>query len=382
MLLAGPDGLKVLVTGGAGYIGSHLVVALAAQRHEPVLLDNFSNSKPAVLPRLERLCGRRLALHQVDLLDRPALLAAMRTALSDTAPEQAAVMHLAGLKAVAESVREPLRYYRQNVIGSLNLVACMAELGLARLVFSSSAAVYSQDAAMPLGEASVLQPSNPYGRTKLTTERLLRDLCAADENWSVALLRYFNPAGAHPSGLIGEDPQGVPNNLMPLLVRAADGRRELAVFGDDWPTRDGSCVRDYIHVCDLAEGHVAVLDWLRETSGWRAFNLGTGRGCSVLELVRAFEEVNGVRVRLRAAPRRPGDVATLYADPARASAELGWSASLGLEEICRDAWHWQSCHAQGPAERERKEAELSRPLSETGNAPRSRRRPARAEGPG
>ena len=340
--------MKVLVTGGAGYIGSHTVVELASRGHEPIILDNFLNSKPAVLPRLESISGRAIRLYQVDLLDRPALMTAMTEAVGDTPPDQVAVIHFAGLKAVLESVREPLLYYHNNITGSLNLLSCMRQLALTKLVFSSSATVYSQHAAMPVDENSPTGPINPYGQTKAMIETILQDECASNGDWSMAILRYFNPAGAHPSGLIGEDPLGIPNNLMPLVTRVAVGRQEaLTVFGDDWPTADGTCIRDYIHVVDLAQGHVAALQWLQEARGWRAFNLGTGKGSSVLELILGFEASTNTRVHRQTGPRRDGDVAAIYANPTRAATEFDWHANASLNDICRDAWNWQSHNPDG-----------------------------------
>lgn len=345
--------MKVLVTGGAGYIGSHTVVELAAQKHDPIVLDNFINSKPGVLKRLANICQRPIPLYRVDLQDLAALKAAIGEAIGDTDPGQVAVAHFAGFKAVAESVRDPLRYYHNNVVASLNLVECMQELGLSTLVFSSSASVYDTGTSMPVDEESRIGPNNPYGQTKAMVETILQDQCRVSPDWSAVLLRYFNPAGAHPGGNLGEDPPGPPNNLMPVITGVASGSQtELVINGDDWPTGDGTCIRDYIHVVDLAKGHVAALNWLKGRTGWRAFNLGTGHGYSVLDMLQSFEETNQVQVRRRLGPRRDGDVATIYSNPQRAAQELNWSATASLADMCRDAWRWekqkpgwQSCSA-------------------------------------
>jgi UDP-glucose 4-epimerase len=327
----------ILVTGGAGYIGSHTVVELLAAGQQVLIVDNFSNSRPAVIDRIGCIAGRGPQWVQADIRDRAALRAVFAE------HDFSAVIHFAGLKAVGESVAQPLRYYDNNVNGSLVLFECMAEAGVRRLVFSSSATVYGDPHSVPIREDFPLSATNPYGRSKLMIEDMLRDLALSDPSWRIAALRYFNPVGAHASGLIGEDPQGIPNNLMPYIAQVASGQlKELAVFGNDYPTPDGTGVRDYIHVVDLARGHLAALGALdtREPGAW-AVNLGTGRGYSVLEAVRAFEAASGCKVAYRIAARRPGDVAQCYADPAQARAMLGWSAERGIDEMCRDTWRWQ-----------------------------------------
>lgn len=340
-------GGRVLLTGGAGYIASHTCVEFAATGYDVCLLDNFSNSSPAVLERLARIVGRTPRMHRVDIRDQ----AAVRAVLAAEAPD--AVIHFAGLKAVGESVAQPLRYYDNNIAGTLSLLRAMEEAGLRRLVFSSSATVYGDPASVPILEDFPRSATNPYGRSKLIIEDLLTDLCAADERWRVALLRYFNPVGAHESGLIGEDPAGEPNNLMPYVSQVAVGRRDcLSIFGGDYPTRDGTGVRDYIHVVDLARGHVQALPALDRASPGRPLvvNLGTGCGYSVLEILRAFEEASGRPVPYRIVGRRPGDIAECYADPSLARQLLGWEAELGIERMCADAWRWQSNNPGGYAD--------------------------------
>jgi len=335
---------RILVTGGAGYIGSHACLELLESGDEVVVVDNLDNASEESLRRVEALTGQTVAFHRVDLLDRQALDEVFAQGTID------AVIHFAGLKAVGESCSVPLRYYHNNVTGTLHLLEAMAAHDCRRLVFSSSATVYGDPDQVPITEASPLRATNPYGRTKLMIEDVLRDLCAAEPAWRVVLLRYFNPVGAHPSGRIGEDPRGVPNNLMPFVAQVAVGRREeLSVFGDDYPTADGTGVRDYIHVVDLAKGHLAALDRLDGEPGCAAYNLGTGRGCSVLEMVAAFERACGRPIPYRIAPRREGDVAACYADPARAAAELGWRADLDVAAMCRDTWRWQSGNPEGYA---------------------------------
>ena len=327
---------KILVTGGAGYIGSHTCVELLAAGHELVVVDNFSNSKPAVLERVGRIAGRTPIFHEADIRDRAALHAVFAR------HEIGAVIHFAGLKAVGESVAQPLRYYDNNVSGSVALCEVMAEHGVRTLVFSSSATVYGDPPSLPIREECPLSATNPYGRSKLMVEEILRDVRRADERWRIALLRYFNPVGAHVSGLIGEDPNGTPNNLMPFIAQVAVGQRpELAVFGDDYPTHDGTGVRDYIHVVDLARGHLAALQALAQKPDLLTVNLGTGQGYSVLDVVRAFERASGRPVPYRIAPRRPGDIAQCYADPTLAQRVLGWQASHGLDAMCADTWRWQ-----------------------------------------
>ncbi|HTN30979.1 MAG TPA: UDP-glucose 4-epimerase GalE [Pseudomonas sp.] len=333
----------ILVTGGAGYIGSHVVLALLEAGRDVLVLDNLCNSSAESLRRVEGLCGRSPKFVEGDIRDR-ALLDRL---FAEHAIE--AVMHFAGLKAVGESVQQPLRYYENNVAGSVTLCQAMAAAGVFRLVFSSSATVYGEPSQMPIREDFPTgTPTNPYGRSKLMVEEVLRDLSLSEPRWSIALLRYFNPVGAHPSGQIGEDPQGIPNNLLPYVSQVAVGKlKELAVFGDDYPTVDGTGVRDYIHVMDLADGHLKALDALAERSGVNVWNLGTGTGYSVLQMVRAFEQASGRAVAYRVAPRRAGDIAECWADPALAERELGWKAQRGLEEMMVDTWRWQSNNPQG-----------------------------------
>lgn len=331
----------VLVTGGTGYIGSHTVVELLARGCDVLIVDNLGNSKASVLDRIERIAGRRPEFAKIDIRDRPALREAMRSRRFD------AVLHFAGLKAVGASVERPLAYYDNNVSGTLALLECMLEAGVRSLVFSSSATVYGDPASVPVREDAPVAPSSPYGQTKLVIEQMLRDLAATDPAWRVALLRYFNPVGAHRSGLIGEDPNGIPDNLMPYIAQVAVGKlKELPVFGSDYPTPDGTGVRDYLHVVDLARGHLAALDALRERAGALTVNLGTGRGYSVLEMVRAFAAASGRPVPYRVMPRRSGDIAQCYADPARAREILGWQAELGIEAMCADTWRWQQWAAE------------------------------------
>ncbi|WGG49132.1 UDP-glucose 4-epimerase GalE [Rugamonas sp. DEMB1] len=329
--------MKILVTGGAGYIGSHTCVELVRAGHDVVIVDNLSNSKRSILDRLQTITGRTLAFVEADVRDRAAMAAVFGAHAVD------AVIHFAGLKAVGESVEQPLRYYDNNIQGSLVLFETMQQFGVKTLVFSSSATVYGDPASVPIFEHFPLAATNPYGRSKLMVEDILRDLAHADAGLRVALLRYFNPVGAHESGLIGEDPNGIPNNLLPFIAQVAEGRREaLAVFGQDYPTPDGTGVRDYIHVMDLAAGHVKMLEKLAGAGGVHTLNLGTGRGHSVLEMVRAFEQASGKTIPLRFVPRRPGDVAQCYADVALAERELNWKAERRIEQMCADAWRWQS----------------------------------------
>ena len=335
--------MHVLVTGGAGYIGSHTCLELLHSGHQVTVIDNLANSSREALRRVEALSGRSLTFHEVDLLD----LEALRTVFRQT-PEATAVIHFAGLKAVGESVRIPLRYYQNNLNGTLNLCQVMAEQEVKVLVFSSSATVYGDPASVPIREDFPLSCTNPYGRTKLMIEEVLRDLHRADPTWRIGLLRYFNPVGAHPSGRIGEDPGGIPNNLMPYIAQVAVGTLgELAVFGGDYPTPDGTGVRDYIHVVDLALGHLRALEKLVDTPGVLTCNLGTGRGYSVLDMVRAFEAACGRAIPYRIVDRRSGDIAQCYADPSLARQELGWQATRDLGEMCADSWRWQSANPQG-----------------------------------
>jgi len=327
---------RILVTGGTGYIGSHTVVELMTAGHEVFVIDNLCNSKASVLDRVQRITGRRPEFQQIDVRDRPALRQLFASRRFD------AVVHFAGLKAVGESVSKPLEYYDNNVAGSVALFGCMGEAGLRTVVFSSSATVYGEPATVPIREDFPLSVTNPYGRSKLIVEDVLRDLGRTGDGWRVALLRYFNPAGAHASGLIGEDPNGIPNNLMPYIAQVAAGKlKELPVYGNDYPTPDGTGVRDYIHVVDLARGHLAALNALHECPSILTVNLGTGRGYSVLELVRAFSAASGKVVPYRVVGRRPGDVAQCYADPALARETLGWQAQLGIDDMCADSWRWQ-----------------------------------------
>lgn len=333
---------KILVTGGAGYIGSHTVVALLQQGYEPVIVDNFSNSHPRVIDRIEQICNQRPSVVDADLRDTDALASIFQTHEID------AVIHFAGLKAVGESVADPVRYYENNVQGALQLIKVMSQHGCHRLVFSSSATVYGNATRMPINEQAPLQATNPYGWTKLMIEQILRDLCVADPAWRVALLRYFNPVAAHQSGLIGEDPNGIPNNLVPFVAQVAVGRRDhVAVFGDDYDTHDGTGVRDYIHVLDLADAHLSALQALDGLDGCRAFNIGTGNGHSVLDVIRAFSQACGQDIPYQVVDRRPGDVATSYADVSRSQSELAWQAKFDLAQMMQDHWRWQSQNPQG-----------------------------------
>ena len=333
----------ILVTGGAGFIGSHTVVELLQAGYQPVVLDNLSNSRQKSLERIEQITGQRVPFHRADIRDHGAL------ELLFGQHQFEAVIHFAGLKAVGESVEQPLRYYDNNVAGTVTLCKAMEAHGVRTLVFSSSATVYGSQAQVPIKEDAPTGPTNPYGRTKLMIEDVLRDLARSRPAWNIGLLRYFNPVGAHESGLIGEDPRGVPNNLMPYICQVAVGRlKELSVFGSDYPTPDGSGVRDYIHVVDLAKGHIAALDALGRHSTV-CVNLGTGRGYSVLELADAFERASGKNIPRRIVGRRPGDVAINYADASLAAELLGWRAEKTLEDMCCDAWRWQQSNPDGLA---------------------------------
>jgi UDP-glucose 4-epimerase len=332
----------ILVTGGAGYIGSHTVVELLQAGLNVVVVDNFSNSNPEAINRVERITGRTVPVCRASLLDCAGL-----EAIFERYPVQA-VIHFAGLKAVGESVAEPQRYYRENIVGTLNLCEAMTRHGVKKIVFSSSACVYGDPASVPIQENFPTRPTNPYGWSKLMIEQILTDLQYADPAMNVALLRYFNPVGAHPSGLIGEDPRGIPNNLMPFIAQVAVGRRvRLSVFGNDYPTPDGTGVRDYIHVVDLAQGHLNALSKLNDKPGRLLCNLGTGRGYSVLEMVAAFKKAAGREIPYEIMSRRPGDIAECYADPALARELLGWQAKLGINEMCRDHWNWQEKNPRG-----------------------------------
>lgn len=335
----------VLVTGGAGYIGAHTCVALLGAGHEVVIADNLCNSHQAAIERIQRIAGRPLAgFHRIDVRDGAALSELFSTHDFD------AVIHFAALKAVGESVRDPLAYYDNNVVGTIAVARAMRAAGVRKLVFSSSATVYGDPVAVPIREDFPTAPTNPYGWSKWMMEHVLREVAEADPRWSVAILRYFNPVGAHRSGLIGEDPAGVPNNLMPFISQVAVGRqKELRIFGDDYPTADGTGVRDYIHVEDLARGHVSALEHLEGRTGVLCINLGTGQGHSVLEVLRAFSAASGRQIPYRVVARREGDVAECWADASLAHDLLGWRAERGLDEMCADAWRWQSANPQGYA---------------------------------
>ncbi len=337
------DGIRtVLVTGGAGYIGSHTVVELLQAGWDVVVVDNLSNASAESLRRVEAITGREVPLVRADLRDEAALHTVLRSR------RFAAAIHFAGLKAVGESVADPLAYYDNNVTGSITLLRALAAADVRRIVFSSSATVYGDPRSVPIDEGASLQPTNPYGRGKAMVEQILLDLVASDPAWSAGILRYFNPVGAHESGRIGEDPRGVPNNLMPYVSQVAVGRLgALSVFGGDWPTPDGTGVRDYIHVVDLARGHLKALERTLAQPGAFTVNLGTGIGCSVLELVRAFERASGASVPYRIVERRAGDVAQCYADPTRAERLLGWRARYDVERMCVDAWRWQQANPRG-----------------------------------
>jgi len=334
---------KILVTGGAGYIGSHTCIALLDAGYELIVLDNFSNSKSIALERVQKISGKTLSFYEADVRDRSALRNVFKGHAID------GVIHFAGLKAVGESVAKPLNYYDNNFCGTVALCDVMAEFGVRNLVFSSSATVYGDPHAVPITEDfPVGATTNPYGGTKLIVEQLLRDLYKSDSAWRIGVLRYFNPVGAHESGMIGEDPNGIPNNLMPFLAQVAVGRREsLQIFGGDYPTPDGTGVRDYIHVVDLAHGHVAALNYLAKNDGLFTVNLGTGNGYSVLDMVRSFQKAIGRDIPYQIVERRAGDIACCYADPALAKEMLGWVAQLGIDRMCQDSWRWQSMNPTG-----------------------------------
>jgi UDP-glucose 4-epimerase len=334
--------MKILVTGGAGYIGSHTCVELLNAGYEIVVVDNLSNSSEESLRRVQQLTGKTLIFHHVDLLDQQAL-----DGVFASHPIRA-VIHFAGLKAVGESVSIPLRYYHNNITGTLILCEVMKAHGVRNIVFSSSATVYGNPQSMPILEDFPLSATNPYGRSKLIIEDILRDLYIADNTMNIAILRYFNPVGAHTSGRIGEDPNGIPNNLVPYIAQVAVGKLPyLRVFGNDYPTPDGTGIRDYIHVVDLALGHLKALDRLASNPGVVTYNLGTGRGTSVMEMLAAFERAAGKHIPYQVMARRPGDVPTSYADPSKAERELGWKAIRGIDEMCADTWRWQSLNPQG-----------------------------------
>jgi UDP-glucose 4-epimerase len=334
--------MKILVTGGAGYIGSHACVELLNAGYEVVVVDNLSNSKTESLKRVMEITGKSIIFEKIDLRDRDGL----HGVFQNHKPQ--AVIHFAGLKAVGESVEVPLRYYQNNVSGTLVLCQVMAANAVKNIVFSSSATVYGDPATVPIREEFPLSATNPYGRSKLIIEDIFRDLSLSDDTWNIALLRYFNPVGAHGSGRIGEDPNGIPNNLLPYITQVAVGRlAELSIFGNDYPTKDGTGVRDFIHVVDLAKGHIAALEKIAASPGLVTYNLGTGMGYSVLELVRAFERASGKRLPFKFVPRRPGDVAICFADPTKAKEDLGWTAAKGIDEMCSDAWRWQMNNPDG-----------------------------------
>lgn len=327
--------MNVLITGGAGYIGSHTCIELLNSGYGIVVMDNYSNSSPDVIGKIEAISGKTFPVYECDMLDYDGFEKIFKENKID------AVIHFAGLKAVGESVQKPLEYYHNNLTGTINLLNLMKKYGVRRFVFSSSATVYGMHNTAPFTEDMPLSTTNPYGTTKLMIEQILTDICHAEKDWKVALLRYFNPIGAHQSGLIGENPNGIPNNLMPYIMKVAIGKLpQLSVYGDDYPTPDGTGVRDYIHVCDLAVGHVKALEHIDSLEGARAFNLGTGKGSSVLDVVHAFERASGVKVPYKVTPRRAGDIATCYADCSRAKKELGWEAKYTLDDMCRDSWNF------------------------------------------
>ncbi len=334
--------MAVLVTGGAGYIGSHTCVELLNEGYDVVVIDNLSNSSEKSLERVQEITGKKLTFYKADLLDREAVENIFRNEKIDS------VIHFAGLKAVGESVLKPLEYYYNNITGTLILCDTMRKYGVKDLVFSSSATVYGNPQTVPIKEDFPLSATNPYGRTKLMIEQILGDLYAADDTWSIVLLRYFNPVGAHKSGRIGEDPRGIPNNLVPYITQVAVGKLEfLGVFGNDYDTHDGTGVRDYIHVVDQAKGHIKALEKLKGSKGIFTYNLGTGKGYSVMEMLKSFEKVCGKPIKYKIMPRRPGDIAVCYADPAKAKEELGWVAEKGLQEMCEDSWRWQENNPNG-----------------------------------
>jgi len=334
--------MSILITGGAGYIGSHTVICLQEKGYDVVVVDNLDNSSRVSLDRVKEITGKPVPFYELDARETDALVEIMKKHNVDS------VIHFAGLKAVGESVRLPLAYYENNLVSTIHLAQAMEQAGVKKLIFSSSATVYSQNNVVPLTEDGNLGCTNPYGWTKLMNEQILRDTAVAHPDWSIVLLRYFNPVGAHESGRIGEDPSGVPNNLMPYVSQTAVGRREhLTVYGDDYDTPDGTGVRDYIHVMDLAEGHVAAVEYAARFTGCDAINLGTGVGYSVLDMVHAFEEANGLKIPYVIGARRPGDIATVYSNPEKAEKVLGWKAKRSLVDMCRDQWNWQKGNPDG-----------------------------------
>ena len=335
--------MAVLVTGGTGFIGGHTVVELLNDGREVIILDNLSNSKECVLDRIEQITGKRPVFRKIDLLDFEGVQGVFREF-----PQIDSVIHFAGLKAVGESVAKPMLYYHNNLTGTLNLCRAMAEANVKRIVFSSSATVYGKPESVPIREDFSLHTTNPYGETKLVIERILADITVSDPEWSVSVLRYFNPIGAHESGLIGEDPKGIPNNLLPYITKVAGGKLPcLSVFGNDYKTHDGTGVRDYIHVVDLAKAHLCALDRAAKVKGIEYFNIGTGKGYSVLDIVAAYEKATGMKINYKIAPRRPGDIDECYADPTKAHELLGWSAKYGIERMCEDSARWQKMNPDG-----------------------------------
>ena len=335
--------MSILITGGTGFIGSHTIVELLAAGRDVVVVDNFSNSKPIVLERLHTITGKEIKFYQVDLLDREGL-----EKVFVENPDIDSCIHFAGLKAVGESCAQPMRYYHNNLTGTLILCELLAKYNAKRIVFSSSATVYGNPKSVPIKEDFPLSTTNPYGETKLMIERILKDIYEADKEWSVSILRYFNPIGAHKSGLIGEDPQGIPNNLLPYITQVASGKREcLSVFGNDYKTHDGTGVRDYIHVVDLARAHLKAIELAEKVTGVDYFNIGTGVGCSVLDIVKAYEKVTGKKIPYKITARRPGDIDMCYADPTKAYEKLGWKAEYTIEDMCRDSNNWQEKNPNG-----------------------------------
>lgn len=333
--------MSILVTGGAGYIGSHTVIELLNKEYEVIIVDNLSNSSIEVIDKIEGITGEKVYFYNIDLLDEQSLIQVFQN------HQIKAVIHFAGFKSVAESVSNPIKYYENNILSTINLCKVMHSFGVYNLIFSSSATVYGNSEELPLTEDSSTKAINPYGRSKLMCEEILIDIANANNNWKIAMLRYFNPVGAHPSGKIGEKPNGVPNNLMPYIAQVATGKRDfLNVFGNDYPTKDGTGIRDYIHVVDLALGHIAALENLDEIDGIDIFNLGTGQGYSVLEVIKTFEKVNGVRVPYEIVGRRKGDIAISFADTTKSNTKLSWKATRKLEDMCRDVWRWESSQLQ------------------------------------
>ena len=334
--------MAILITGGAGYIGSHTMVEFLEAGRELVVVDNFMNSKPEALERVKKITGKDFKFFQVDLLDKEALDKVVRENNIDSC------IHFAGLKAVGESCAKPMLYYHNNITGTLNLCDVLQKYGAKRIVFSSSATVYGNPASVPITEDFPLSTTNPYGETKLMIERILKDIYNADNEWSISVLRYFNPIGAHKSGLIGEDPQGIPNNLLPYITQVAAGRREcLSVFGNDYNTPDGTGVRDYIHVVDLARAHLKAIELAEKVTGIDYFNIGTGVGYSVLDIVHAYEKATGIKINYKITDRRPGDIDECYANPKKAYEVLGWSAQYNIEDMCRDSYNWQRQNPNG-----------------------------------